>query len=73
MGKHPVDFMNNAFAQCMNMELTATDSRIFPNVTDVSMMFNNAYNFKGAPSMANGTRLPSRILNTCSGIFLRHQ
>ncbi len=45
--------MNNAFAQCMNMELTATDSPDLSNVTDVSMMFNNAYNFKGAPSMAN--------------------
>ncbi|MDQ0593272.1 surface protein [Chryseobacterium ginsenosidimutans] len=45
--------MNNAFAQCMNIELTATDSPDLSNVEDASMMFNNAFNFKGAPSMAN--------------------
>jgi surface protein len=45
--------MNNAFAQCMTIELTATDSPDLSNVEDASMMFNNAFNFKGAPSMAN--------------------
>ncbi|WP_415328259.1 BspA family leucine-rich repeat surface protein [Chryseobacterium sp. MMS23-Vi53] len=45
--------MNNAFAQCMNVQLTATDSPDLSIVEDASLMFNHAYNFKGAPSMEN--------------------
>ncbi|MCE3076368.1 BspA family leucine-rich repeat surface protein [Chryseobacterium gwangjuense] len=44
--------MNSAFAQCMYLQLTATDTPDLSGVQDASIMFHNAYNFAGNPSMA---------------------
>lgn len=44
--------MNSAFTQCLNMQLTATDTPNLQNVEDASMMFYNSFNFEGNNSMA---------------------
>jgi len=45
--------MNNAFAQCFFVQLTATDSPDLSSVTDASLMFYNTFNLTGNISMAN--------------------
>lgn len=45
--------MNSAFAQCMDLKLTATDAPNLSAVEDASLMFYNAFNFAANNSMSS--------------------